>query len=80
MVVKVGGSLLDWPDLPDRLGRFLDRRREAGQRLVVVTGGGPAADWIRDVDRVFAIGDRAAHDLAIRSMDLTARFSRRSWP
>lgn len=73
VVAKVGGSLLGWPPLPDRLARFLDARRGRGERLVLIAGGGGAADWVRHLDRVHALGDEVAHALAVRSLDLTAR-------
>jgi aspartokinase-like uncharacterized kinase len=69
-VVKVGGSLLEWPALPAALRRSLDAR--IGQRLVLVPGGGEAADLVRRLDRLHALGDAAAHALALRALDLTA--------
>lgn len=70
IVVKVGGSLMDWPPLPDRLSRFL--QRYANDRVVLVCGGGGAADWVRALDRVYALGEEAAHHLAVRSLDFSA--------
>lgn len=70
VVVKVGGSLLDWPELPGRLRAYLDERR--GARLVLVAGGGRAADVIRALDRIHKFGDDRAHALALHSLDLTA--------
>ena len=70
VVVKVGGSLLGWPPLPARLGEYLEAR--AGDRIVVVVGGGPAADWIRDLDRLHGLGPGRSHALALRSLDLSA--------
>jgi aspartokinase-like uncharacterized kinase len=72
VVLKVGGSLLDWPELPGRLEVLLDACRDAGQRPVVVAGGGGAAEFVRRLDRTFALGDSAAHCLALRALDLTA--------
>jgi aspartokinase-like uncharacterized kinase len=70
VVVKVGGSLLDWPSLPSALGRFLASR--SGDRLVLVPGGGGAADFIRRLDARHRLGEPVAHALALRSLDLTA--------
>ncbi len=39
---------------------------------MLVAGGGPFADLIRAMDRVHALGDLAAHDLAMRTLDITA--------
>jgi aspartokinase-like uncharacterized kinase len=72
IVIKVGGSLFDWPELPRHLNAVLDAHRAACQKLVLVPGGGPAADFIRTLDRTFALGDLPAHRLALRSLDLTA--------
>ncbi len=73
VVAKVGGSLLAWPPLPDRLARFLDDRRGRGERVALIAGGGGAADWVRHLDGVHALGDEVAHALAVRSLDLTAQ-------
>jgi aspartokinase-like uncharacterized kinase len=70
--IKVGGSLFDSPDLPGRLSSYLEGRQAGGERLVVLAGGGGAADLIRDLDRTFGLGDLRAHRLALRSLDLTA--------
>jgi aspartokinase-like uncharacterized kinase len=72
VVIKVGGSLFDWPALPRRLGALLDERRLAHQHIVLLPGGGRAADFVRQIDHTFALGDLPAHRLAIRSLDLTA--------
>ena len=76
VLIKVGGSLLSWPELPDRLARFLasgpgrdlcDRRD-----IVLIAGGGPAADVIRNMDQIHGLGDMKSHRLAISALDLTA--------
>lgn len=73
-VIKVGGSLLDWRELPERITAFLDEIR-AGQpilRTVLIPGGGLAADSIRLLDRIHGLGAETAHRLALHSLDLTA--------
>jgi aspartokinase-like uncharacterized kinase len=74
IVIKVGGSLFDWSELPRHLGALLDahRDRAASRRLILLAGGGRAADFVRALDRTFALGDLPAHRLALRSLDLTA--------
>jgi len=73
-VVKVGGSLLGWPWLPDRLETFLNGEESRGWRLVLIVGGGPAADLVRRLDAAHELGDETAHRLALRALDFTAEF------
>ena len=77
-VYKLGGSLLDWPELPTRL-RELWRQSEPSDsaaetpRPLVIVGGGTAADVVREWDRLHQLGEETAHFLAIESLSLTAR-------
>ncbi len=64
---KIGGSLLDWPEFPGRLRALLEQDSQA----ILLAGGGRAADVVREWDRVFQLGNEAAHDLAMRSLSLT---------
>jgi aspartokinase-like uncharacterized kinase len=75
VVLKVGGSLLDWPELPVRLAGLLAARRSShpGERPVLIAGGGPAAEFVRALDRVHSLGDAIAHELAIQALGFTAR-------
>ncbi len=70
VVLKLGGSLLDWPEWPIRFSRLL-RNLEARQPLIVV-GGGEAADIVRRWDRLHGLGDETAHRLAMRAMSFNA--------
>jgi aspartokinase-like uncharacterized kinase len=70
VVVKVGGSLLDLPDLGVRLRTFLNAL--ATPNIVIVPGGGPTADVIRTLDRQHRLGEEAAHWLALRALSLNA--------
>lgn len=67
---KVGGSLLDLPDLAQRL---LHLKRNNSGACVLVCGGGPAVDPIRAASAAGAIDDRTAHFLAIDAMSLNSR-------
>lgn len=69
-VVKVGGSLLAGGNLPALLAMLGDLARS--HRLVVVPGGGPFADAVRDACKVHDPGDGAAHWMAILAMDQQA--------
>ncbi len=73
IIVKVGGSLFDLPDLRQRLGRFLATLNE---EVIIVPGGGAAADAVRDWDRVHQIGEEASHWLAVKAMDHAGGFLR----
>lgn len=70
-VLKVGGSLLDWPDLPRWLKPFFTTNSD--RRWVVIVGGGPAADWVRELDQIHQLSETLAHWLALDSLDLTAQ-------
>lgn len=71
VLYKLGGSLLDLPELSNRLTSLLERRRTA--RPLVVVGGGAAADLVREWDRKHSLGDEPAHRLALRAMQLNER-------
>ena len=70
-VAKLGGSLFSLPDLGPRFLREL--ASWPASRWVIVPGGGAVADQVREWDKQFSLGEVQAHDLAIRSMSLTAR-------
>jgi len=71
IVAKVGGSLYDWPHLGVALTAWLAAQAEP---VLLFPGGGEAADAVRAWDRVHALGEEAAHGLAIRSLSLGAHF------
>jgi 5-(aminomethyl)-3-furanmethanol phosphate kinase len=73
IVVKVGGSLFDHPKLGPGLRAFVESL-EAD--VLLVPGGGPVADAVRELDRTHALGEVAAHWLALRSLDVTAHLLR----
>ncbi|WP_165063873.1 amino acid kinase family protein [Paludisphaera rhizosphaerae] len=71
-VVKVGGSLFDWPALSERLQAFLRSDDVRPDRVVLIAGGGPFADAVRALDVVHGLGERSCHRLALRAMDVSA--------
>jgi len=67
-VVKVGGRLVANAWQLETVLEVLARvSRE--RRLVVVPGGGPFADAVREVDRRLELPDTAAHWMAVLAMD-----------
>lgn len=78
IVVKVGGSLYDLPDLADRLRRFLASLEE--DDLLLVPGGGEMANVVRALDRLHGLGAGPSHWLALRACSLNAHFLRELLP
>ncbi|MEI8381298.1 MAG: hypothetical protein WCJ09_14315 [Planctomycetota bacterium] len=69
VVLKLGGSLLKCTDLADRMRSLIATLRP--QRILIVVGGGDAADVVRDWSDRFSLSEEMAHWLAIRSLSLT---------
>jgi 5-(aminomethyl)-3-furanmethanol phosphate kinase len=88
VVYKLGGSLLSHPDLFPRLRVVLEqpvlfaspRPGTESIRPLIVVGGGPVADAVRDWHQVHQLGDELAHDLALQSMSFNARLVTRLLP
>ena len=74
IVVKVGGSLYDHPALGPALRAFVESLAPAD--VLLVPGGGPVADAVRELDRVHKVGEESAHWLALRALGVTAHFLR----
>jgi aspartokinase-like uncharacterized kinase len=72
IIVKVGGSLFDWPDLRSRLIAWLAQLGDAN--VLIVPGGGATADAIRALDAMHHLGEEAAHWLAIQALSVNTRF------
>lgn len=70
-VYKIGGSLFDLPELLLRLTAFF---KHEPTRPLIVSGGGGAADVVREWDRVHRLGDVRSHHLAIVSLSLGSEF------
>jgi len=67
-VVKVGGGLLGRASALDLVVEALTAFR-TGRRVVVLPGGGPFADAVRQMFKRIKIGEDAAHWMAVLSMD-----------
>ena len=66
-VVKLGGSLANYPD---DLKRWLEALAEAGQgKVVIVPGGSFFADWVREAQKKWGFDDVAAHAMGLRAME-----------
>jgi probable H4MPT-linked C1 transfer pathway protein len=67
-VYKVGGSLIALPEALDAtLDTIIHAAGEA--RVLIVPGGGPFADAVREADRELGLSDDAAHWMAVLAMD-----------
>ncbi len=68
VVIKVGGALMrDAEAFRCAAAALGQLRRDA--RVVLVPGGGPFADAVRDADRKLGLGCDAAHWMAVMAMD-----------
>lgn len=66
-VIKLGGSLADYPD---DLRRWLKALAEAGKgRMVIVPGGGIFAAAVREAQKKWGFDDTAAHAMGLRAME-----------
>jgi aspartokinase-like uncharacterized kinase len=74
IVVKVGGSLFNLPDLGVRLKAWL-KTLPCG-KVILIAGGGAAADVIRAMDRIHRFGEEKSHWLALESLALTTSLLR----
>jgi aspartokinase-like uncharacterized kinase len=68
VVIKFGGGLLRAvDDLDTVLGMVAEFSRS--RRVLIVPGGGPFADAVREVDGRIGVADDAAHWMAVLAMD-----------
>src|SRR5262245_42508630 len=72
VIAKVGGSLFDMPDLRQRLSDWISSLDDCP--VLIVPGGGPAADVIRQLDQTHQLGEPAAHRLALQVLTVNAHF------
>ena len=71
VVAKLGGSLLVWDELPQRLQSWLDEQPPAA--YVLIAGTGPLGDFVRQADERFHLGQEHSHWLCIDALSITAR-------
>jgi aspartokinase-like uncharacterized kinase len=74
-VAKIGGSLLSKADLAVQLRKWLDAELAAhpDTHYVLIVGGGPLVDAIREIDRASPLGDANSHWICIELMSVTTR-------
>jgi aspartokinase-like uncharacterized kinase len=67
-VIKVGGGLAG---IPDALKRVCGAVQEAARshRIVIVPGGGPFAEAVREFDQLQGLSSSTAHWMALLAMD-----------
>jgi len=75
-LVKVGGSLFDLPDLPDRLRAWMAEQSLAHH--VLVAGGGAFCDLVRANHGIQPLEEETAHWMCVDLMSVTARLLQ-SW-
>lgn len=68
IIYKIGGSLFGSPRLRDWL-RFLVRQKG----VLIVPGGGPFADQVREAQRRWSFDDLTAHRMAVLAMQQYGR-------
>lgn len=69
-VIKLGGSLLEWPELASRLRAWLAVQPPAVN--VAIVGGGALVDKLRALDAAHSLSPETSHWLAIRAMSIMA--------
>lgn len=67
-VIKIGGGLVAVPGALDRVCQVV-QAAACDYRILVVPGGGPFAEAVRQFDRSFGLSPEAAHWMAILAMD-----------
>ncbi len=66
--IKIGGSLISYTEELIDLMQSLDRLSKSYQ-LVIIPGGGPFANIVRDMYKQYDLSETAAHWMAILAMD-----------
>ncbi|MBX3422327.1 MAG: hypothetical protein KF752_12310 [Pirellulaceae bacterium] len=78
-VVKLGGSLLNWPELPSRLRGFIDQLTPNEPTLIVV-GGGDLVEAVRSLHKAHCLEGELCHWLCVELMDVTAWLAHSLFP
>ncbi|MFX0062095.1 MAG: hypothetical protein ACFFC7_07890 [Candidatus Hermodarchaeota archaeon] len=65
-LVKIGGSVIAFPI---QLRRLCDLLNKSNYNMLIVPGGGPFADTVRETDSKYRLKSATAHWMAILGMD-----------
>ena len=72
-IIKLGGSLLNRPEWPASLTRWL--KVQPKMRNILVVGGGLAADAVRAFDKAHVLDPLASHRAAVEALGLSLRMA-----
>jgi aspartokinase-like uncharacterized kinase len=74
-VVKIGGSLLTRDDFAPAIRAWVGQQFEAesGTHVILLVGGGPLVDALREVDRLTPSDQTLVHWMAIELMEMTGK-------
>ncbi len=72
-VIKLGGSLFDLPDLPERFQNWL--RTQPPATNIIIPGGGQIVEQLRNDCQRFNTSEAVAHAAAMRAMSVTAKLT-----
>jgi hypothetical protein len=67
-VLKVGGSLAEYPASLRSLCKKLASLAKV-HKILIVPGGGRFADIVRNFDKAYGLSNRVAHEIAVLAMD-----------
>ena len=70
-IVKVGGSLFDLPDLPQRLHKWL--QTQTGGINVLLAGCGAMGNCVRELDARFQLREHISHGMCVDLLAATTR-------
>jgi len=77
-VIKLGGSLLDSSDTPQRIERWLSQQMPAKNCWIV--GGGGLVDHIRRCNKMFSMNEIDSHWICVDLMSINARLVQQWFP
>ncbi len=72
-VIKIGGSLLAEPGTMRRVADWLAATRRRGATRLLIAGGGPVVEGLREIDAANGLPVEASHWAAVRLMDSNTR-------